>query len=218
MISIFSAGVFLIGRARRKILTELTIFPPFLRFDEVKLSLDCGSQPIEEKCKFFESYLLPLKPALTDSNIIKYCARISQKRSDFSDRLQLFEYIRNQLLSIVGSSRGYKFDIGYCSEYNSSTNVITSLLQMPEIERCSYIQILYHGNQQRDHNQLPIEVISNWLERPVDGKKYIVQNKKKARFMEVSISDSSLLHFRNIEIQNAQEIVNHLKTVYFIFF
>lgn len=100
-----------------------------------------GSQPIEEKCEFIESRLLPFQHTLHDSNMIECYARITQHCDDFNDHSHFIEYIRNRMLPICNSSRGYKFFIIFHSDVNSGTNVIASLLQMAEIKRCSNVEI-----------------------------------------------------------------------------
>ena len=124
--------------------TEMTTIPPFVRLKDVELwYMKDFQQPIEEKCAFIENRLLPFQSALNDSNMIECYARIriDQYRDDFNDHLGFIEYIRNRMLPICNSSRGYKFFIIFESDVNSGTNVIASLLQMAEIKRCPNVEI-----------------------------------------------------------------------------
>ena len=77
---------------------------------------------------------------------------------------------------------------------------------MNEIKRSSRIKIeieMFH----RGDKHLPVEEISNWLENPSDGMENIAQIKKE-RFLEVDFDISCT-------IQNAREMVDHLKEVFF---
>lgn len=121
---------------------------------------------------------------------------------DFSGYSQLIEHIRNNLLPICNLSRGYKFYIGFGSDKNSAKNVIESLLQMPAIKQCSHVEF---KNFNGEKNQLPVDAISNWLERSADGIENKFQNTKE-KFLEV----------KSFGINNAQEMLEHLKTVFLI--
>ena len=187
-------------------LIGLAKFPPFLRFNEVKLwyNDDGGSLAIEEKCDYIESQLLPLKSAFDNFCRVEFAACIDQDdHNDFSDQSQLLEYLHNRLLPILNPSSDYKFYINFCADENSVTNLIESLLQMAEIKSCSNIKIRI-GMCCEEQKQLPVEEISNWLERSTDGIENTVQSQKE-RVLKIGIQG----------IQNAREIVDHLKMVYF---
>lgn len=188
--------------------TEMTTIPPFVRLKDVELwYMKDFQQPIEEKCAFIENRLLPFQSALNDSNMIECYARIriDQYRDDFNDHLGFIEYIRNRMLPICNSSRGYKFFIIFESDVNSGTNVIASLLQMAEIKRCPNVEINLCIPWECQ-NQLPVEEISNWLERSADDVGNYIQNKKE-RFLTVKLFASNH-HF----FQNVREILDQLKT------
>ena len=158
---------------RKKLsLNELPTIPPFFRFNKVNVTSWCNfvDQPIEEKCKSIENQLLPLKLALCDSNVVDLMATISQSnRCYFNDNSKLNDYIRNRFLPICNSSRCYKFEIWFYSDRNSDKNVIASILEMDEIKHCSNVEIrIIYGEQKR----LPVEEISNWLERYAVVTKY----------------------------------------------
>ena len=65
------------------------------------------------------------------------------------------------------------------------------------------IQIQIYDAEQK---QLPVDEVSDWLEKSTDGGENIVQNLKE-RFLEIRFDGDSC-------IQNAREMVDHLKTVY----
>ena len=218
-IEIFRNGVFIIsfGREREISLSELTIIPLFLRFDNVKFCYFSGAQPIEEKYEWIEKHLLPFKSALKDTNWVEFTAGIADGndsehyRMYFVDHVQLLEYIHTRFLQLCTSTRGYKFDIHFFSNRNPSTNITASLLQMDEIKRCTNITIKIYNivSTAIDRMQLPIEEISNWLEYSStgDGMENIVQIQKE-RFLEIG--------FCLFTIQNVYEMLEHLKMVHFL--
>ena len=189
-------------------LNELATFPLFLRFDNVKVSIvyNLADQPIEERCKFIESQLLPIKFALYDSNMVEFIADIFQEnRNHFSDHSKLLDYIRNRFLPICNSFRRYKFKIGFNSAANSGTDITASILQMDEIKHCLNVEIrLFDGGQKR----LPVEEISNWLEPFAAGTKNTLQNQKERLL--------TIYHIGPFTIQNAREMLEHLAKVYFL--
>ena len=204
MIIIFSDGTSIIGLERKDItLIELATPPPFVRFYSVLLWHFLGTQPVEAKCQWFESHLLPLKLVLKDSNKITLYAIIDRDRcGHFRDHTQLLDYLRTRLLPICNSSRAYKFIIRL---YNKSTpDMIASLLQMPEIKRCSNVNIVFLRRCEEHHYHLPVEEVSNWLERCVDGMEKAAQNQKE-RYLRITMDS----------IKNAREMIDHLKMVFY---
>lgn len=196
-------------------LAELTTFPQFPRFNNFRIWYSASefgftSALIEKKYKFIESYLLALKSALNDSNMIEFNADIYEhSHSYFSNHLQLLDYLRYRFLPVFfNSSHRYKFNIHFSSDGNSSAKVVASILQIPQIERCSNVEIEVNNGEQK----LPVDAISNWLEKSVDGMK---NNKgQKKRFLKVIFPNeywqNSTLH---AGIQNAGEMLDHLRTV-----
>lgn len=174
-------------------------FLPFLRFTNVELQFRSYGL-IEKKCENIQLKLHKLKHVLIDSNWIKFNAKIDQNDGTaFNNHLQLLEYIRNQLLPICNSSRGYEFYIAFKSDNNYASNIIESLIQMQAIKRCSKIKIGIVGG---DQMYLPVKEISNWLESTNE-----IENKEEKLLVIELLGAQS--------IQNAQEIVDCLKTVYF---
>ena len=158
-------------------LIDLSALPRFLRFAEVNLFYDDGPaipinpiqlKSIEEKCHSTENYLQPLKNDLNDLKSIEFRGGIGRSENKFSSFLtqsSLLEYLSQKLLPIFNSSHRYEFDIFVCGE-GDVTNVFDSILQMPQISRCSNLHIKLHYPQQP--KQLPVETISNWLNRKMD--------------------------------------------------
>ena len=187
-------------------LTNITEIPPFLRFNNVKLwyrpgTRVLGLQHIEKKCELFNVQLLPLKSALNGSNMVEFLPHIPLNDPNyFTNHLQLLDYFQNRLISICDSAHAYKFTIPCFLNANDIANVILSILQMSPIKRCSNVQIV--SNCLGVQNQLPVEVISNWLEKTVDGMEI---NYRK--FKEI------ILKIRMSGIQNTQEIIDNLKMV-----
>ena len=144
-------------------------FPRFLNFDKVELFYEQGSQPVAKKCRLFAKYLQPLKGKLNDSNLIHFKGAICQnERSQFNDAFSLLNHIRDELLPICDLARQYKFEI-FWSDNNAATNVLSSILQFPQLARCTNISLCNWAN---DH-LLPVEIISKWLtEKSEDEIKY----------------------------------------------
>ena len=182
---------------------NLATFPPFLRFNDVLLRYQLGSQLLLAKCSLFEGYLNSIKPALKDSNEICFEADINRANpSHFSDHSSLLIYLRDRLLPIFDSSRRYEFSIVFGSDENSAAEFISSILQISQIRSCSNVSIaLFDGMSPA---RLPVEDISNWLTPITDDKVEIFGLKKETRFLQIYS-----------KVQNAQEIWEHLKAVNF---
>ena len=195
----------LIGEDNEAItLSELVVVPSFLRFDNVSLdysSFRTHSLSIAEKCESIRGYLSLITASLYDSNITRFCCAINEKDpSQFTDHSGLLEHIR-QVVSICDTSRGYAFSLFdlYTTDFDSGGHLIASLLNMPEIARSSYVYISC-----LNLNYLPIEIISNWLNREHHemGKKQQELNLE----LVCPIQDALIL-----------EICDFLKQVSFIF-
>lgn len=200
----FSDGTFIIGnRGISLTRTDLTEFPLFLRFNNVQLWYWRGSQPIKEKCELIEAHLIPFKSVLNVSNMIEFYAYITHDdKTYFNNHSKLLYYLQNRLLQICDSARGYKFRILFFSHANTITNVIESILQMPPIERCSNVEIEIPFLW-RVQKQLPVKAISNWLEMSA-VRMEINDRKQKEKFLKILM----------MGIQNARELIDHLKMVY----
>ena len=167
---------FIVGNTTTKVsLANLRSVPRFLRFNEVRLFYTytiVGQKSIEEKCWSIESYLQPLKEALNDSISIQFDGVIDRNdHRDFNNHSILLNHLSEELLTICNSSCGYDFYISLrTDEAEAETNVINSIIQMPQICRCSHLRInLFFVPQPM---LLPIDAISSWLNRTIgDGMK-----------------------------------------------
>ena len=195
---------YIFGNERNKIpLANLTFCPHFLRFNEVKLFYTDCPKSIEEKCRSIENCLQPLKEALKDANFIRFWGSIDRNdQACFSDHSKLLKYLSEQL-KIWNSSRGYNFSIFFNSEEEAAANVINSIIQMPQICRCSTLRIfLYWVSAPL---LLPVEAISCWLNRSIgDGMNFIERTSKEI-FLRIYAD----------RIQNVVEMCDHLAKVLF---
>lgn len=199
---------FFFGNRRSEIpLVNLATLPHFLRFNDIRLYYDRDPASIENKCQLIEDYLQALNETKNDSKSIEFYGEINlNDYTNFRDHSLLLNHLGEQLLPICNSSRCYKFAFSFYSDDEAAIKVFLSILQMPQIKRCSNIGIeLYNFEQPR---QLPVEAISNWLNRTIkDGVEFIDQSPKKI-FLQICLAN----------IQNVMEICDHLGKVCFIFF
>ena len=187
-------------------------FPSFFRFGRVRIYLSTlffdeegegilDSQLIAEKCQLFEDQLKLIKPALNGS-ILNFDFIIDQsKPSCFYDHDQVLEYLRNRLLPICNKSHGYEFWINFNSDANTARFIITSILQMDQIDRCSNVKIDFPIDVD-DGTKLPIDEISNWLHRSCDGG----GQRERSLFIQLE------------EIKSIVEVFVHLKEVFILIF
>ena len=184
---------------------ELDLFPPFLRFKRVWLSYDqirC-LQPIDKKCDLFVKHLKPLKAAINASTMIRFTANISADPSHFRDPPQLLNHLCNELLPCCDSARYYDFRISFYSHEASAPNILASILQVPSVNSSTNVEFNFLGTHVPC--LLPVDVISAWLNRSSDTMAIKGQHQ-----MELSIFMRGN--------QNGQEMIDHLKKVYFATF
>lgn len=201
--------------------SDLEAAPRFLHFDVLRL-YHChykGSWgiPISDECQCFVNHLKPLENALNNTNLIHFIGSVSEDDSScFRNHSNLLAYLQNQLLPICGRSRGYKFQIILLSDNKATTGakIIENILRMPQIVNCSTVKFIFGYPNQRllrlkgflhQPTLLPVEAISNWLNRRSDESAPMgnnVQN-QRARTLEIA----------SVEIQNAPEMCDHLKKV-----
>ena len=186
-------------------LQDLALFPVFLRFGEVDLRHFYGTQSIAEKCELFDKCLQSIKPALNDSDSIYFkCVVFEHNPSQFFNHQTLIKYISHRLLPICESSRKYSFIIGLLSDENSASNIIASILQMAQISRYGCFGV-YIGLIATNPAQLPIETISNWLNR-------------NSGAMKIHQKQTDLLTHSSKAFQNIPEMCDFLKMVNFNLF
>ena len=204
---IFSDGLeaFIGGWDRKRI--SLANLTEFIRFNEVRLLYSSGSQSLITKCHLFDDYLNAIKPALKNLNKISFAADINQAHpGHFSDHSSVVIYLRDRLLPIFDSSRRYEFKIGFKSDENSATEVISSILQISQVRSCSHVSIELFGKWSVTlYARLPVEDISNWLTpKTVEGAE--IRGKK---------GENRFLQIRSYIISNKKEMWEHLIKVNF---
>ena len=195
-------------------LADLKAFPKFLRFNAVNLaywSVPQDSQSIKKKCQLFGDFLPSVKGALNDSNEIYFNCAIDQKGPvHFGNHSTFLDYLRDEFLTICDSARRYVFCINFRSDENSVTKVIAAILKMPQIVRCSNVEITLAFANFYDPIQLPVDEITQWLNLKTD-RIGLSAKKKEEKFLTI---DSRSKHVRNF--QNILEMRDHLIEVIFI--
>ena len=132
---------------------------------------------------------------------------------DFEDHFAVLEHLHNELLPICDSSRHYEFIIEIlfdASGPNAATNVIESLLQMPQIVVCSNVTIEVR-NYPSVLIDLPVEAIAKWLNQKSDNPTRVIDQKnakKQEKFLAIHL----------FEVHNELEVVDNLREVYFVYF
>ena len=119
--------------------------------------------------------------------------------SCFYDHSNVLEYLRNRLLPICDKSRGYEFCIGFESDANTARFVISSILQMDQIDRSSNLTFWLST---ADRTKLPFEEISHWLHRSCDD------GGRRERSLTIKLA----------EVENLVEVLTHLKEVFILYF
>lgn len=196
---------------------KFTAFP-FLRFGH--LTLDCTSYPnnrtnekeFDKKCEQLRNHLQRLKPALIDSTMEvtarTYDVEYSSDPNCF-DQDYLLYYLRNEILPICDTWR-YEFSIESNSDWDTFKHIVGEILQIPQVARCSDVRFNFRESVLQwpaSDTRLPVEAISNWLNRPqVDAQKINAQSKERMR----SLSIFSENHESNVE----KEMCEHLKEVF----
>ena len=202
---------------------ELVSFPPFLRFEHVdvdcvgktpSLPMDFESPPlsVEAKFKLLEMHLQRLKQAIKGAELF-FNVVIDQNDPDcINNPSQLLNHLRHQLLPVCNRPSHFTFNINLCIETSAATNLIASILQIHEVNRCYRVTIKFFQSGQGI--RLPVSAISDWLNRAGSGMEIgVVGGKHPERILKISAFGG---------FQNGQEMVDHLKKVgasqYFEFF
>ena len=165
---------------------------------------------IEKKRQKFRKRLQSLKPALMDSNSVYFTGHIGDRwYIDFKDHFALLKHIRTEFLSLCDSSRHYEFFIEFFKDKDSHTNVVESLLQMPQIRRSNVGIKLYRVF----NTQLPVEAIVRWLNQEPDPLDVTYRKKQQKKCLTIKLfSISNLLQMfrRLVEVgKNTLRYQNH---------
>ena len=186
--------------------------PSFLRFDVVELDyrMDAFEDDdlIGKKCEWIRMVLKSFKQALNGSKLqfLCYISYSPYSEFDFTDHSMLLKHIGKELLPICNAWRSYKFEISFYWNYGTAKDVIAGILQFVEIDLCSDVQFSFcfdNGDGPADE-ELPIEVIGNWLNRTLDESSG--GQGHKGRFLEIECQ-------RNNNFENVEEMIDHLKKV-----
>ena len=181
-------------------------FPPFpfLRFDAIIPFISFpdffenekawDTQSIDAKCQFFEDQLKLIKPALDDTNLCFHGQVDENNSSCFADHSDFLNYFRNRILPMFHKVRGYLISIILHSDNGVGKFVLSSLLQMQEIDRSSEVKIYIRNTVQK----LPVAEISLWLHR------------RRAEQRKRSLT---LVFFAIESIVGIEEMLIHLKAV-----
>lgn len=161
---------------------------------------------ISGKCHLFGEFLQPIKAALINSKISLSCIVDQDDPTRFNDHSVLLDYLRNGLLPICDSSRQYEFSIHFKSDKNSAKEVIASILQFPQIIRCSNVGILL-WRMSDNQIQLPIDVIAQWLNQHADLVE-LIDRTKQEKFLKIDLGRG--------KIQSVSEMCGQLMEVLFI--
>ena len=196
-------------------LDDLEALPEFLRFNEVympyshylqlrPISRDLRPRSIQEKCQFFAGLLPSIKGALNDSKEIRFYGRINENEpSNFSNHSTLIDYIRDEFLPICDSSRRYEFKIDFSSDMDATTNVVSSILKMPQIVQCLNVKIRICTIEHP--NKLPVGEIVRWINQKIDRIGFFGK-KNEEKFLKIF----------SWQIQDELGICEHLTEVLFI--
>ena len=159
----------IIGDHKKEIaLSDLIVVPRFLRFDQVSLEYSNDKQSIAEKCESFHCQLPQIKEAFHDSNTTNFECQISINKKNPSVFRNFSAFITHfrHIMSIFDSSRGYSFVFNSLYALRATGNVNVSILEMPLLTRCLSVTIrITQSCSNPQLAQLPIETISNWLNR-----------------------------------------------------
>ena len=144
-----------------------------------------------------------LKATLKDPNFVVFNAKIgSNHQADFNNHSSLLHHLCHELLPIFDASHGYDFVVEFQSDRNSASNLVASIVQLPQVTRCS--KVIFRLYTEPKH--LPIEAISNWLSHKT--------HKKEDEIDGLINPQKRLLGIYSLCcIQNAREMCDYLKAV-----
>ena len=176
--------------------------PSYLRFDTVRVDYrecynKCLRAEAAEKCDWMRRMVLePIKKALIGAK----CELFWQE--SYMDGNMLLNHIAKDLIPMCNNSCSYMFHIEAFSGYlydpakSKLSNIICTILQkLAPITCCSKVEFNLITKGDYIQTQLPVEIISNWFNRVIDGQKQKLK-------IEMTIG-----------ISNLSEMVEHIKKV-----
>ena len=172
--------------------------PPYLRFDTARIDYredydkGLGAEDAE-KCDWMRLMVLePIKKALIGAKCEFFWCE---------DNI-LLNHIAKDLIPICNNSCSYMFHIednwwALCNSAELSNVFHTILQKLAPITCCSKVgfNLVTSDDESCIQTQLPVEIISNWLNRVIDGQKQKLK-------IEMTIG-----------ISNLSEMVEHIKKV-----
>ena len=174
--------------------------PPYLRFDTVRVDYreyyykGLGTESEAEKCDWMRLMVLEtIKKALIGAK----CEFLWHESYYIDDNI-LLNHIEKDLIPICNFGCSYMFHIDATWLYHNSaklSNIICTILQkLTPITCCSKVEFTLKNNEDEIIQvQLPVEIISNWFNRVIDGQKQKLK-------IEMTIG-----------ISNLSEMVEHIK-------
>ena len=178
--------------------------PSYLRFDTVRVDYreyyykGLGTESEAEKCDWMRLMVLePIKKALIGA---KY--EFFWHESSYICDNMLLNHIEKDLIPMCDNSCSYMFHIEaysgvfYDPAKSKLSNIICTILQkLAPITCCSKVEFNLITKGDYIQTQLPVEIISNWFNRVIDGQKQKLK-------IEMTIG-----------ISNLSEMVEHIKKV-----
>ena len=152
--------------------------PPYLRFDTVRVDYrednekGLGKESDAEKCDWMRLMVLePIKKALIGAK----CELFWQE--SYMDGNMLLNHIAKDLIPMCNNSCSYMFHIEAFSGFlydpakSKLSNIICTILQkLAPITCCSKVEFNLITKGDYIQTQLPVEIISNWFNRVIDGQ------------------------------------------------
>ena len=103
------------------------------------------------------------------------------------------------------------------SKEQSVSDVIGSILQIEEVKRSQSVQIDCHSSKQTQNHQLPIGIISSWLNETPNLINQKQNEEKSLRIRPIGVRSGPGIDANFGYIQNDQELANHLHEVLFLY-
>ena len=205
---------------------DLESLPPFLRFErvdlwfvrseierKVRVILPSTHHPsieeIEETCEQFNGQLQVLEPSLIGTKLI-FWGDVDRWNDcgSFDEHSRIVDYLSH---SIVYRPRCFPYiHSENMTALNSETNdfmadIIASILQTPEVDRCSHVEIMFSRISQQTN--LPVKIISDWLNRTPNEMKIVDGSGKQ--------NERRILQIDSVKgkLQNLREVFEGLKQV-----
>ena len=153
---------------------------------------------LDDKLQLLQNQLRLFSTALSGLEKIALFADINHR-----DHPQLIAHLIEQMLPICHSSPVYRFCIDFQAANDAAGNFIGQILQLLSINRC---QEVYFDYANETFIQLPVDAISNWLNRESEHE---IDNTGTGKSKKERILGTN----NRIRIQNAAEMCDRLKMV-----